>query len=255
MPASYAHQRFGAQVLKTMPAEQRQCVQRFRRMFDAGLHGPDIFFYYNPFWKNAVCDLARDFHRQTGQEFFRAACKAASSEAARAYLYGLLAHYCLDSLCHPLVNQLDSIGEAKHTLLESEFDRYLLALDGEQDPAHFDAGKRLRLTRGECMTAAEFYPGVEGGQVNRSVKAMAFFIRYLATGNVQRKKAFLDKLKPGLTDHMIPAEENEEFALYVRELKDRYDEAAGRYPFLLEAITAHMDSGRDLGGLFEPNFG
>lgn len=255
MPASYAHQRFGAQVLKTMPGAQRQCVQRFRRMFDAGLHGPDIFFYYNPFWNNSVREAGVGFHRIPGREFFPAACQAASSEAARAYLYGLLAHYCLDSVCHPLVNQLDAIGEAKHSVLESEFDRHLLTLDGEKEPERFNAGKRLRLTRGECMTAAEFYPGITGGQVSRSVKAMAFNLKFLTSGNLKRKRALLDKLKPGLTDQMIPETEKEELVFYIGELKQAYDEAVSRYPFLLENITAHMDSGKELGGLFEPDFG
>ena len=255
MPASYAHQRFGGKILKTMPAGQRQCVQRFRRMFDAGLHGADIFFYYNPFWSNSVRDAGGKFHRMTGREFFPAACKAASSEAARAYLYGLLAHYCLDSVCHPLVNQLDAIGEAKHSILEAEFDRYLLILDGEPDPVHFNPGKRLRLTRGECMTVAEFYPDITGGQVSQSVKAMAFFLKFLTTGNVAGKRKLLDKLKPGLTEQMLPETENEDLAFYIGELKTHYDEALTRYPFLLEEITAHMDSGKELGGLFEKDFG
>ena len=97
MPASYAHYRFGKQVLPTLPADVRQCIQRFRRLYDMGLQGPDFFFYYNPVMKTAVGGLGEHFHSQTGQVFFDHACKAASSEAARAYLYGLLCHYCLDS--------------------------------------------------------------------------------------------------------------------------------------------------------------
>ena len=121
MPATYAHYRFGKLLLPTLPGDVRQCIQRFRRMYDLGLQGPDFFFFYNPFVKTATGTLGSVFHHQTGQEFFPTACKAATSDAARAYLYGLLGHYCLDSICHPFVNRLVTIGEAQHILLESEF--------------------------------------------------------------------------------------------------------------------------------------
>lgn len=42
MPASYAHYRFGKQVLPALPAEIRQNIQRFRRLYDMGLQGPDF---------------------------------------------------------------------------------------------------------------------------------------------------------------------------------------------------------------------
>ena len=156
MPASSAHYRSGKQLLSTLPADARQCIQRFRRMYDMGLQGPDIFFCYNPFLKTAVGALGSTFHRQTGQEFFPAACRQAMTEAAKAYLYGLLAHYCLDSISHPFVQQKADAGEAGHAQLEAEFDRYLLALDAVPQPHTYDLSPRLKLTRGECMTAAAF---------------------------------------------------------------------------------------------------
>lgn len=255
MPANYAHHRFGREILRTMPAGARQCIQRFRRMYDMGLHGPDLFFFYNPYWKTSVGDLGKNFHRMTGEAFFPQACRAASSEAARAYLYGLLAHYCLDSACHPFVNQLDAIGEAKHVVLESEFDRYLLVLDGETQPEHYNMGRKWKLTRGECMTVAEFYPGATGGNISWCVKNMVFSVGFLSSGNPAKRKAFLDKLKPGLSDQMIPEKENEELTFYVGELKTLYDEAVTRYPRMLEALLRYMDSGEALGGDFETNFG
>lgn len=252
MPANYAHHRFGKQVLKTMPAGARQCVQRFRRMYDAGLQGPDIFFYFNPYWKTAVGALGKTFHAMTGADFFPTACKAASSEAARAYLYGLLGHYCLDSRCHPFVNQLQAAGEAQHVPFESEFDRFLLALDGEAHPETYDMSRKLRLTRGECMTAADFYPGATGGQVSRSVRSMAHSIRFLAKPAWEKP---LRRLMPSFADHMIPAKENEELALYISELKGYYDEAAAMYPEMLEKLMRHMESGEDFGPDFASMFG
>ena len=252
MPASYAHYRFGKLLLPTLPADIRQTIQRFRRMYDMGLQGPDFFFYCNIFVKTSTGQLGSTFHRQTGQEFFQVACRAATSDAARAYLYGLLAHYCLDSICHPFVNQLDAIGEAKHVPLESEFERFLLVLDKERSPSTFDMRKYIRLTRGECMTVSGFYPGSTGGKVFLSVRAMSFFIGILAH---PKSKPILKKIIPGLLEHSIPAEENPRLAAYIPQLHDLYGQALERYPELLSQLTAHLQTGASLGEVFTPEFG
>ena len=255
MPANYAHYRFGKQVLPGLPEKERRLIQRFRRMFDMGLHGPDIFFYYNPFLKTAVGDLGSKFHSQSGQEFFTQACTKATSEAARAYLYGLLGHYCLDSVCHPYVQKLVDIGEAGHVALESEFDRHLLALDKVPSPHTYDMSKHFKLTRGECMTVAEFYPTATGANVSQSVNIMAFAAKFLASPNREGREKLLKKISPSLCDHFIPKEANEDLALYVSELSDLYDQAMEKYPVLLEQLNAHMQTGEDLGEDFAPNFG
>lgn len=255
MPASYAHYRFGKLLLPTLPSHVRQTIQRFRRMYDLGLQGPDFFFYYNPFMSTATGQLGTAFHRQSGQAFFSNACKAASSEAAEAYLYGLLAHYCLDSACHPFINQLVTIGEADHVALESEFERFLLLRDQVQSPHTFDMSKHFRVTRGECMTAATFYPGATGGAVSRSVRLMALFTKLLCHPNEKLRTAILLKIKPSLCHYSIPAEENQALAIYVRELHDLYGQAMERYPALLQQLQAHLETEEPFGKDFSPNFG
>lgn len=255
MPAIYAHYRFGKQVLPALPADVRQCIQRFRRMYDMGLQGPDFFFYYNPFTKTPVGDLGNRFHAQSGQTFFTRVCAQADSEAARAYLYGLLGHYCLDSTCHPFVNRMDTIGEADHVALESEFERHLLAKDRLLPPHTQDLSRYIKLTRGECMTVAGFYPPATGGNVNLSVRFMGFAARFLNNPNREKTERLLKKLKPGLLVHMIPEEEIPEFALMVSELQEYYGQAAEKYPVLLRQLLSHMKSGEPLGEDFVPSFG
>ena len=255
MPASYAHYRFGKELLPVLPDEVRKTVQRFRRMYDAGLQGPDFFFYYSPFWKTATGALGSSFHHQSGQEFFPVACKAATSEAAKAYLYGLLGHYCLDSLCHPLVNRLDQIGEAAHVPLESEFERYLLLKDREPEPHLFNAGKFLKLTRGEAATVAAFYPGTTGGAVGHSVRSMALFLKLLAHPNRKLQRQILEKTYPKLLEFRIPEESSDDLALYVSELFDLYTQALEKYPLLLTEVTAHLQTQDDFSEAFTPSFG
>lgn len=255
MPACYAHYRFGKLLLPTLPPDIRQDIQRFRRMYDMGLQGPDFFFYCNPFMTTATGQLGAAFHRQSGQVFFANACKAASSEAAKAYLYGLLAHYCLDSICHPFINQLAAIGEAEHVALESEFDRFLLVRDREPSPHTFDMSKYFRVTRGECMTIAEFYPGSTGGKVSRSIRFMCLFSKLLCHPNRRLREAILKKIKPSLCSFSIPAEENETLTLYVRELHDLYGQALERYPLLLQQLQTHQKTCEPFGEDFSPAFG
>lgn len=254
MPATYAHCRFGREVLASAPADVRQCVQRFRRLYDAGLHGPDLFFYHNPFFATAAGQLGETYHRQTGQEFFTRACAQADSEGAKAYLYGVLAHYALDSACHPFVNKMVAEGKAGHTKLESEFERYLLEAD-HLLPAHvFDQAKHIRLTRGECVTAAGFYPPADPWDVFWAVRFMAFSIRFLNQKNRDKAVAVLTRLKRKLLDSLIPLELDKSWVRMDSELLARYNRAVRDYPRMLEQLKAHMETGEPLGEDFAPTF-
>lgn len=255
MPASYAHYRFGKLLIPDLPADVRQCVHRFRRLYDMGLQGPDFFFYYNPLMKTSVGSLGGQFHSQTGQEFFTRACGQVSSEAARAYLYGLLGHYCLDSACHPFVESKVASGEAGHVALESEFDRYLMEKDGLVPPHTQDISPHIKLTRGECVTVAGFYPPATPANVNQSVHFMAFALRFLSSKNRKRVRRLLTRIKPSLCDSLIPERPVEAFARMDSELLARYNRALKHYLLLLEQLTAHMRTGEPLGEDFEVTFG
>lgn len=255
MPASYAHYRFGKLLLPTLPSDVRQCIQRFRRMYDMGLQGPDFFFYYNPFAKTATGDLGNVFHSQTGREFFTRACAQADTEAATAYLYGLLGHYCLDSLCHPFVDRMVNIGEAKHIALEAELERFLLHKDGVR-PAHtYDRSRHIGLTRGECMTAATFFPGCDGGKVSRSIRIMTWCLRFLDHPNRERQEKRMRKFCPNLMEHLIPTEEIPDYSFLIGELVDLYGQALEKYPLLLEQLRQHQKTAEPLGDDFDPIFG
>lgn len=253
MPSTYAHYRLGKQLLPTLPTDVKQCVSRFRRMYDMGLQGPDFFFYHNPFMKTKAGELGYRFHGQSGKEFFAQACKAADSEAARAYLYGLLGHYCLDSVSHPFIKEKEKRGEGKHVSMETEFDRYLMAMDGLSSPHTQDLGNMIHLTRGECVTVAAFYPPATPNQVNQSVKFMAVSLSFLA----KKKQSFLGKmlLSPELMEHAIPEEADKTAQLINSELLARFNWCLRDYPKLLEQLENHRKNGEDLGEEFTPVFG
>ena len=42
MPSTYAHRRFGADVLALLPDGLRATLEQHRELYDIGLHGPDL---------------------------------------------------------------------------------------------------------------------------------------------------------------------------------------------------------------------
>ena len=47
MPTTYAHYRFGKEVTEALPRGLQNTIEYHRDLYDIGLHGPDILFYYN----------------------------------------------------------------------------------------------------------------------------------------------------------------------------------------------------------------
>ena len=261
MPSAYAHYRFGAQLLKRMPPDFCRTAQRFRQLYDVGLHGPDIFFYYSPLMKTSVGSLGSKLHHQSGIEFFTRACKRLRlepSEAGYAYLYGLLSHYCLDSVCHPFVNARAAEGKMGHVELETEFDRYLLVQDGKTPPSTHDISRHMKLTRGECATAASVYPAVTASAISRSVRNMALATRCLAMPqglprNVMEKG--LHKFGGKYAQFLMTDDPNPICAPLNGKLEALYNTALERYPRLWEQLTAHLAHNAPLGTDFAPEFG
>ena len=78
MPSTYAHYRFGQDVLKALPAKYRDTLLQEEDLFNIGLHGPDLLFYYKPFSHHPLHAEGGRMHRLTGREFF--------TEAGRTFL-------------------------------------------------------------------------------------------------------------------------------------------------------------------------
>ena len=260
MPANYAHYRFGCQVLPSLPANVRRPIQRFRRLFDMGLQGPDLFFYHNIFTDDSLKKLALKLHGMTGRDFFTMVCRRLRlepTEAGQAYLYGLLAHYCLDSICHPAIGEVTADGKIGHIELETEFDRYLLTLDGEKSPETYDNSSHMKLTKGECVTVAALYPSVTPGNVLQSAKTFVAVTKLLASPK-HRQRAWMQtasrKVIPKFTPFIMGEQPNRNCAHLDEPLKARYDEAAALYPALLEQLTAHMTYNASLGDAFGKPF-
>ena len=258
MPSTYAHYRFGTQVIPKLDRDAQLAVARFRSLYDAGLHGPDIFFHYNIFWHTAIGSLGSSMHKLTGQEFFSRFCKRLRmhpSEAGTAYLYGFLAHYALDSICHPFINKIAAEGEIGHVELETEFDRFLLDVDHKVPPHRQDLGRHLHLTRSECATVSYLLPETTPGSIRRSVKNMARHAHLLATVNPKISAKALAPMGKDILDQLMPQEPNRNCAYLDGDLHRLYKEALELFPVLASQIEANIRDRSPLGEEFEKDFG
>ena len=140
MPSTYAHRRFGANVLEHLPDELRAQLEQNRELYDIGLHGPDLLFYYHAAKSNPVGALGNAMHEEPGRVFFDRARRVvhceADRDAALAYALGFVCHFALDSTCHPYVEQFTRESGVTHCEIETEFDNMLLRRDG-YDPLKF----------------------------------------------------------------------------------------------------------------------
>ena len=261
MPSIYAHYRFGAELIGVLKPEQQRTIRRFRQLYDMGLHGPDLFFHHDPLVQTPTRKLGKKYHDQTGKAFFERVCRSIRmnpSEGAMAYLYGVLAHYALDSLSHPFVNRMVEQGKGSHNEIETEFDRFLLETDGKKPPYLQDLSAHITLTPGECETAAQFYPPVSGSTIGRCVKNMAANTKFLVIPQGLRRDMVskaMNLMMPDTAGLLMTVHPNRKCMGLNSSLLRLYELALNRYPVLLDQIQAHMTRKAPRGTDFSVDFG
>lgn len=261
MPATYAHYRFGAQMLHRMPADVCRTAKRHRRLYDVGLHGPDLFFFYRPVFSTKVGKLGHKFHMQTGREFFSRVCRGLRlepSEEGQAYLYGVLCHFALDSHCHPLVEEFRGEGIASHSRIETEFDRFLMELDGVKPPCGMGLTKHMALTDPECAVVSRFYPGVESKHIRESLKGMVNIRKALELPEGALRTAVIKTMSAGsevFRDMVMGPEPDPVCQKRNQPLFERYEQAGKAFPELLLQLGAHLTYNAPLGEAFGAIFG
>lgn len=57
------------EVISALPRPLRSTVENHRELFDIGLHGPDILFYYHPMKRNTVNGQGYDLHDKPADLF------------------------------------------------------------------------------------------------------------------------------------------------------------------------------------------
>ncbi len=198
MPTTYAHYKFGKDVMDTLPRYLQKSVEESRELFDIGLHGPDIFFYYKIFRKNHVSELGYGMHEQYSDEFFLHAAevikKLGDQDAARAYIYGFICHFALDSECHKYIEKMIQVSGMTHAEIEMEFDRLLLTEDSV-DPMTYLATHHIHPTQKNAGVVAQFFDGITEEEARKTLSYMIFCHKMLLAPTPFKRKLIFAILK------------------------------------------------------------
>lgn len=170
MPSTYAHYRMGQEVIKQVSVPAHDIIMKHKQLYDIGLHGPDILFYYHPLVTNPVNAIGYGLHERSGKYFFGKAAEiietASDKEAALAYIYGFICHFALDSTCHGYIDEKIAQSGVSHTEIEVEFDRSLMIEDGK-DPVRQDLTKHIVPSMENASVIAPFFQGAEPKRVKK----------------------------------------------------------------------------------------
>lgn len=262
---AFAHQRqlFGADVLQQLPAALQDQIGKNRALFDVGLHGPDLLFYYHAAKSNPVSALGNAMHEQPGRVFFERARgvvrQAKDRDAALAYALGFVCHFALDSTCHPYVEAYTRQSGVSHCEIETEFDDMLLRRDGH-DPKSFFTASHIRPTAENARVIAPFYEGLTGLQVLDALKGMIAMHRLLQPSGAVKRWVVLTGMKAvgkydvlhGLVANPQP---NPQCTESNEKLDALYQQAIPLAVRLIEAYAETLDTDEPLDKAYDHTFG
>lgn len=260
MPAGYAHYRFGTQILPQLPADARKVLLRHRPIFDMGLQGPDFLFFHSFFKQTHLYRLGHQYHQISGRDFFTQMCAhtaAQPTEERQAYLAGLLSHYCLDSGCHPFVYAMTEDTATGHSELETEFDRYLMTLDGIRKPHETNISRHLRLKKKGYATVAGFFPEITPKEAQQCIRSMALSQKLLTLPTAAGHRAvelFTGCAGGNTGGKVMTVGPHPRWAKLNGKMLEHYDQSRKRFPVLLAQLNRHMAKGEPFGSDFDANF-
>lgn len=162
MPSHYTHKHFGKLIQQALPTPLRRVTETAPDAYFLGVHGPDFLFYYRPISHSVPSQEGFSIHKRSGLTFMENATlilRDKPSVTQVSYMIGFITHYMLDSACHPYVDILVASGQASHTAIETDLDRYLLLQDGH-DPLRYDSTSHIIPSQKLARSVAPFYPGI-----------------------------------------------------------------------------------------------
>jgi len=262
MPSTYAHYRFGNDVLQSLSLSWKRSILSRRDLFDIGVHGPDLFFFYRPFSSNSVSAIGFDTHAQAGRIFFEHASRTIAASgfnpAALAYAGGLLTHFALDSVCHPYVEQQVRDGGPAHMEMEVSFDRFLLLRDG-LDPAGQRLCDHVLPSAENAAVIAPFFPPATAPQVLTAARSFVRYNNWLVAPGGAKRLLVRSAMKLSGNDRqlrhlLIPLTQNEACIDTDRELWALYRQALVLAGELFTELENHLHGSGSLGKAFDHTF-
>ena len=184
MPAIYTHYCFGEEMKKIYPAHLQSIIQEHLDLYEMGLHGPDIFFYYQIYHRNKLSQWGSLMHKKNAYDFFESSrhiiLEKSHREAKIAYMLGFIAHFALDYECHSYIEKKIKTSHVSHSLIECEMDKYLL-LQNQQKPLYTDLTKHLHPNIENAKVIQSFFPQFTIQQILSTLQSMKTYNRFLAS--------------------------------------------------------------------------
>ena len=261
MPTTYAHWRFGDKCIRMLPDDLQNIILNNRAIFDYGVHGPDIFFYYNCLKHNEVNRYGSAMHdipyKDTLAQIKENFKKTENKDMALSYLLGFTCHFTLDSYCHGFIEKVDETMPYSHGKIESQFDRYLLIKDGF-NPVTKSVTDMFHPDKKMAKVISGLFNKFDEDIIYKTLKDQKFYLNLLKD-NSDIKRFFLttamDIAKvPSFKDLLITKENVEELKPVNIRLNKYFDMALKHYPVLADSLIGYLSDKNELNTYFKHNF-
>lgn len=174
LPTTYAHYRHGQNVYQRIKAKH-YFDPRYSDLYNIGVHGPDIVFYYHVYNPADLSRIGYAMHHEYGDQLFARFKDIWSHhddpQAAKAYLCGFICHYALDSIEHPVVYHYQHGQHLTHSGIEAALDRWLLKYDGIVDPTKYDLTRHIHPSLDVSKVIAPFFDPFTPQQIYTALKS------------------------------------------------------------------------------------
>lgn len=261
MPTTYAHYTFGTTVFENLNDDLKKLISNHKDLFNIGLHGPDILFYYKALGTNAVNKKGNEIHSEKAAVFFEksryiiqnCSCK----DEACAYIMGFICHFMLDSECHPFIRQREDLGFS-HGEIEAEFDRELM-IKNKLNPVSYKPTGHIVPSRRYADCISMFYEDISDLDILKALKSMKFYLNFMvAPGYFKRALIFTGLKATGnyekMSNLIMSYEPNPDCAEISGKLMDLFMKAVAPTVDLIHEYYKGVENNEPLNSRFDENF-
>ena len=262
MPAFYTHSCFGERVAEQLDGQLKEMIMKHYSIFEIGLQGPDIFFFYKPLKKTFVSQYGNDLHSAPAASFFEKNAGRIGSAEERpetySYLLGFLCHFVLDSSCHAYVEKAVKQYEIPHLEIEEELDKRLMRQDGK-NPFTYPLAERIPTEYAVAAFMEPVFDSITASQIQRALKDMKRIRKFLTTESLPKQRGInylLDHVMPErhLRGMMNQLEDNLQCEETSRILLGRFQKAIPLAAELLQDYDKTVIHGKALHPYFHRNY-
>ncbi|MBQ3419136.1 MAG: zinc dependent phospholipase C family protein [Erysipelotrichaceae bacterium] len=261
MPTTYAHWRFGDKCIDTLDNNLKNIITNNREIFDFGVHGPDIFFYYNCLKHNEINQFGTNLHdipfKDTLSKIKPLYQKCDNKDAALSYLLGFVCHFTLDSYCHGYIDLKDETCGVPHGKIESQLDRYFLKKDG-YNPVKKSVTFSLKPSKEIAHVIYQLFPEINEKDVYKTLKDQLFYLNLLKDDS-DIKRWILNKAMDlahaySFKELLITKEDDPRCLDTNERLNKLFNIAVKHYPLLANNLVDYLNDKCELDAYYHNHF-